>query len=161
MPGLNAYAAEFFPAGEMFADMKEMFADMDEIEALLDKEDALAAEEALAAEDAIEAAEDAKEAKFLNKIWEAQEAEKSASRPAQPVNPRAAAFAEASGASGFFSRPQASATTPCRYGSDCTRPGCWFSHPTAQAVAPTTAPEGCRWGDKCFGKKSGKCPFQH
>ncbi|PCH35625.1 hypothetical protein WOLCODRAFT_139985 [Wolfiporia cocos MD-104 SS10] len=46
--------------------------------------------------------------------------------------------------------------TPCRYGLNCTRPNCTFSHPPRPSSASSTTP--CKFGAACT---RATCPFQH
>ena len=113
--------------------LEEAFADMDAIDAMLDEEEAAEDEWMGSDDDYFDDSED-----------DVSEHSVPAAAATQAVNPRSGA-------------------KPCRFGATCTRPVCWFSHPDACAAAPspTPVPKQCKWGAACFGKKSGKCPFQH
>jgi len=135
MSGLNPNAAEFVPK-EFFPEVsiEEMLADMDVIDAMLDEEEAVAEDDWMGSDDP----------EFDDSEDDVSEHSVSSDVATPAMNPH-------------------TGTKPCRFGAACTRTDCWFSHPDARAAAPspTPAPKQCKWGAACFGKKSGKCPFQH
>ncbi len=59
--------------------------------------------------------------------------------------------------------PKHAAVTPCKYGVNCTRSGCWFSHPTPTPASATPAPRQgvCRFWMNGTCRKGDKCEFSH